>query len=148
MYPNDTICAPCSFDQPPAVMIRISPALTSRSRITAAFVAFDSALSRFGWMTTVSAIAPPLYTGIGRRRAGLRLVESPERGRAGTGRQAGFRSRCSQERVGSTPSARIRAASPSEVAVRDQAGLECALGQPQALLVLRCVLDLELVEQC
>jgi hypothetical protein len=37
-------------------MTRMSPALARRRRITPARVAFDSALSRFGWIRTVSAI--------------------------------------------------------------------------------------------
>ena len=48
---------PWSSDQPPIVTIRISAALVTSSRITTARVAFDSALSRFGWTRTVSAIA-------------------------------------------------------------------------------------------
>ena len=39
---------PWSSDQPPIVMIRISAALVTSSRITTAFVALASGLSRFG----------------------------------------------------------------------------------------------------
>src|SRR5918997_3673435 len=37
-------------------MTRMSPALARRRRMTPALVALDSALSRFGWIRTVSAI--------------------------------------------------------------------------------------------
>src|SRR5215210_3592607 len=47
---------PCMTFRPPRLMIRMSAALTTSSSATAAFVAFDSAFSRLGWTTTVSAI--------------------------------------------------------------------------------------------
>src|SRR5215204_2562111 len=82
----------------------MSAALVMKRSITTARVAFDSALSRLGCTRTVSAIevdntlCPPGLPRVG--------------GRAGTGRQSRFRSWCSKERGGSSPSARIAAVAP------------------------------------
>src|SRR5438067_7845711 len=75
-YAIATICAPWSDDHPPAVTIATSPAVTSSSKMTPALVAFDAALSRFGWTITVSAtwsgrlgVTPRACGGAGRRGA-------------------------------------------------------------------------------
>src|SRR5215208_3236408 len=91
-------------------MIRMSAALVISSRTTTALVAFDCALSRLGCTRTVSAIAVdntlclPGLPGFG--------------GRAGTGRQSRFRSWCSKERGGSSPSARMGIATRDGLVLR------------------------------
>src|SRR4051812_24384510 len=52
-------CAPWRSDQPPKVMIAISPALPSSRRAVAALVALDSAFSRFG-CRIATYVAPPM----------------------------------------------------------------------------------------
>src|ERR687892_1669541 len=104
-------------------MTRMSPALTRRRRMTPTLVALDSALSRFGWIRTVSAmwaqypdfeaVAPtirgwrtPLLVLEAERLSTSAYTQSVRRAWRNLGRRARFRSSWSQGRGGSSPSAR------------------------------------------
>src|SRR5689334_23294112 len=93
-------CAPWSADQPPKVMIAISPALASSSITTAAFVALDSAFSRLGWRIA-AYVAPPMCGNV-------------PAGRAGCGRSGDLGDRPALHVVDEAPDDRVR---------RDQRGL-------------------------
>src|SRR3954470_13925151 len=83
-------CAPSRSCQPPIVMIAVSAALASRSRIVPAFVAFDPPFSRLGWWITrssagASAIASRSIREREAARDGQRAVADGGGGRSACG---------------------------------------------------------------